>query len=415
MQQKLIISRGPYYTRAALLEDGVAVGLFVEPCERPSLVGDIYKGRVEKVLKGMDAAFVDIGLERNGYLSVDDLSSTNGRGRERPTISELLKGGKEVVVRVTRDAMGGKGPRLTTQLLIVGRKLILSPAMRSPGASRRLGDAERARLRALCAGLEAGDAGLIARTAAEGTDEAVLSRELRFLRHMWGSVEQKVATAPAPALVYKEVDLALRAVRDLPGPEFADVVVDDPRLHRRLVNYLKAVAPALSARVELYEHDAGPLFARYGLETELEKALARRVELPSGGHLVIDVTEAMTVVDVNTGSYVRGRRLEDTVLKTNIEACSEVVRQLRLRDIGGIIVIDFIDMAVEANRDAVLATLKAELARDRSKSYVVEISPLGLVEMTRQNTYQGLRETLTEPCPTCGGEGRVGSVLEQWQ
>jgi ribonuclease G len=262
--------------------------------------------------------------------------------------------------------------------------LLYSPVTKMSGASRRLDDAERERLRLLCGSLGLERGGLVARTAAEGSGAEELARELRFLQHVHGWVGRKAATVGAPALVYREAGLALRAVRDLLGSEFGDVLVDDERLHRKLVNYLRAIAPEASGRVELSKGEA-PLFGRFGLEKEIVLALSRRVDLPSGGYIVIDCAEALTVVDVNTGSFVRGKRLEDTTLKTNVEACHEIVRQLRLRDIGGIIVIDFIDMAVEANRDAVVAALKAELAADRTKSYVVEISPLGLVEMTRQN------------------------------
>jgi ribonuclease G len=406
MEQELVISRGAGETRVALLEDGRVVGLCVEPRDHPCRVGNIYRGRVERVLAGMDAAFVDIGLERNGFLPVDEVVRPGQRNKGDKKISSLLKGGKEVLVQVTRDAMGGKGPRLTTHLHLVGRYLVFSPLTSTCGASRRLSDVERVRLRGLCAELGGGEAGLIARTAAEGAEEVTLSRELRFLRRLWAWVEQRAAATSAPALVFGEHELALRAVRDLFGPDFGRVVVDDARLHRGLVNYLRAIAPGVSGLIELYQAGV-PLFEKLGLEEELERALARRVELRSGGHIVIDHTEAMTVIDVNTGSYVRGRHLEDTVLKTNIEACGEIVRQLRLRDIGGIIVIDFIDMAVESNRRAVLATLKAESARDRTKSYVVEISPLGLVEMTRQNTAPALREMLTAVCSNCLGEGRV--------
>lgn len=405
--QQLIISRDRHQTRVALLEKGRALEFYVEPSDRPTLVGNIYKGRVDKVLKGMDAAFVDIGLERNGFLAVDEADASGGRGRGK-NITSLLQGGREVLVRVIRDPMGGKGPRLSAQMLFVGRHLLYSPVARISGASRRLEDSERERLRLLCGkfGLEQG--GVVARTAAEGVEAEALERELRFLRRLWGWVEQKAGSASAPSLVYQEFGLALRAVRDLLGPEFGDVLVDDRRLCRQLTNYLKAVAPEASGRVHL-QSDSVPLFERYGLEYEIRTALGRRVDLPSGGYIVIDHTEALTVVDVNTGSYVRGKRLEDTTLKTNVEACHEIVRQLRLRDIGGIIVIDFIDMAIESNRDAVVTALKAELAADRTKSYVVEISPLGLVEMTRQNVTPGLHEVLAVPCPVCGGEGRVRS------
>jgi ribonuclease G len=249
---------------------------------------------------------------------------------------------------------------------------------------------------------------VVVRTAAEGVDEQAIARDLRFLQKVWGGVERRATESKAPSLVYVEAELAVRAVRDLMGPEFGSVVVDEPKLHARLVNYLTAVAPELAGRIDLYE-GAIPLFEQFGLEGQVKKALARRVELPSGGYIVIDHTEAMTVIDVNTGSYVGRRFLEDTTLKTNVEASREVVRQLRLRDIGGIIVIDFIDMTAKSNRDAVLAALEAELARDRTKTYVVEISPLGLVEMTRQNVTRGLREAVTITCPGCQGEGRVFS------
>ncbi len=405
--QQLIISRDRRQTRVALVENGRALEFYVEPSDRPTLVGNVYKGRVDKVLKGMDAAFVDIGMERNGFLAVDEADALGGRGKQQK-ITSLLQGGKEILVRVIRDPMGGKGPRLSTQMLFVGRHLLYSPVAKISGASRRLEGAERERLRALCGALGLEQGGVVARTAAEGVQSEALERELRFLRRVWGLVEQSAAGRTAPALVYRECGLALRAVRDLLGPEFGEVLVDDALLHRQLVNYLRAVAPEAQGRVHL-QSDGIPLFERFGLESEIGTALRRRVELPSGGYLVIDHTEALTVVDVNTGSYVRGKRLEDTTLKTNVEACHEVVRQLRLRDIGGIIVIDFIDMAIEANREAVVAALKDELAADRTKSYVVEISPLGLVEMTRQNVTPGVREVLTVSCPTCEGEGRIRS------
>ena len=408
MKRQLIISRDRQETRVVLLEYGRAAELHVERRGSPSIVGNIYKGRVENVLAGMDAAFVNIGLERNGFLYVDEVSAPEERGRGKRRITRLLQGGKEVLVQVARDALGSKGPRLTTQLCLAGRLLVLMPLATASGVSRRLEEPERERLRSECGELDPGKAGLIARTAAEGAAAEALRRDLRFLRRMWEGVERRAAAASAPALVYREPELAMRSVRDLFGPDFGTVTVDDAQLHRRLVNYVHALAPELDGRVGLYECDC-PLFDSYDLEGEFRKALAKRVELPSGGYIVVDHTEAMTVIDVNTGSYVRGRFLEDTTLKTNVEACREIVRQLRLRDIGGIIVIDFIDMATESNREAVLTTLKAELAQDRTKTYVVEISPLGLVEMTRQNTALGLRDVVTVTCPTCRGEGRVMS------
>lgn len=404
--KQLLVSRESLETRVALLEEGRLAELYLERPGFLSLVGNIYRGRVENVLAGMDAAFIDIGLERNGFLYVDEvLTPEIGAGRSRK-ITNLLQGGKELLVQVTRDAMGGKGPRLTTQLGLAGRYLVYMPRSVASGVSRRLDDEERERLRSICRELRPDTGGLIIRTAAEGADEEAVARDLRFLQRVWEGVERRAAVSRAPSLVYTEAELAVRAVRDLLGPDFGSVLVDEERLHRRLVNYLRAVAPELARRVDRYE-DSVSLFERFGIEGDTKKALVRRVGLPSGGHIVIDHTEAMTVIDVNTGRYVGRRFLEDTTLKTNLEACREIVRQLRLRDIGGIIVIDFIDMTAPVNREAVLAALEAELAQDRTKTYVVEISPLGLVEMTRQNITRGLREVMTRSCSTCGGEGRV--------
>jgi ribonuclease G len=289
---------------------------------------------------------------------------------------------------------------------IPGRYVVYLPSGKGAGVSRRLGREERERLRAVSGEVKPEVGGLIIRTAAEGEGKEAIERDLRFLQRMWAGAERRARAACAPALVYAEVELAVRSVRDLLGPDFTAVVVDDQRLHRRLVSYLHAVAPELERRVTRHDGEA-MLFESLGLEKEIEKALSRRVELPSGGYLIIDHTEAMTVIDVNTGRYVGRRHLEDTTVKTNLEACREIVRQLRLRDVGGIIVIDFIDMTAKTNRDAVLAALEAEFTLDRTKTYVVEISPLGLVEMTRQNATQGLREIITAPCPACRGQGRV--------
>ncbi|MCE5253929.1 MAG: Rne/Rng family ribonuclease [Actinomycetia bacterium] len=406
--KQIIISRDGLETRVAVMEEGRPAELYVERPGCRSLVGNIYKGRVENVLAGMDAAFVDIGLDRNGFLYVDEVSMSEGRRTQTRKITDLLQGGKEVLVQVARDAMGSKGPRLTTQLTLAGRYLVYLPRTAVLGVSRRLDDAERDRLRSICKTLDPAPGGMIIRTAAEGADEEALGRDLRFLQRVWEGVERRIRVAGAPSLVYTEADLAMRAVRDLLGPEFDAVLVDDMKLHRRLAGYLRAVSPDLAGRVELREGDI-PLFERLGLDEEVGKALRRRVELPSGGYIVIDHTEAMTVIDVNTGRYVGRRFLEDTILRTNVDACREIVRQLRLRDIGGIIVVDFIDMASRSNRDAVLMALEAELAQDRTKTYVVEVSPLGLVEMTRQNVARGLSEVLTMPCPCCHGDGRVVS------
>jgi ribonuclease G len=404
--KQLVISRGPLETRVGLVEDGRAVELYVERPGRTTLVGNIYNGRVENVLAGMDAAFVDLGLDRNGFLYVDEVIGPEARSQQPQKITQLVKGGKELLVQVVRDPMGGKGPRLTTQIGLAGRYVVYLPLSEASGVSRRLEGPERERLRGICRELELTGGGMIVRTAAEGVEASVIQRELRFLQRIWAGIQRRLPTCAAPCLVYAESDLALRAVRDLCGPDVSRVVVDDAKVFARIANYLRAVAPELMDMLSLDEARP-PLFERFGLEEELNKTLERRVELPSGGYLVIDHTEAMTVIDVNTGRYVGRRFLEDTTLKTNIEACREIVRQLRLRDIGGIIVIDFIDMNSRSNREAVLASLQAELYLDRTKTYVVEISPLGLVEMTRQNASRGLWDVLTGPCPCCHGDGRV--------
>jgi ribonuclease G len=403
--KQLIISRDHLETRVAVLEDGRPAEMYLERPHRRSLVGNVYKGRVENVLPGMDAAFVDIGLERNGFLSVAEVVTPEARTGRRQ-IADLLKPGKELLVQVTRDPMGGKGPRLTMEVGVPGRYVVYLPGGRGAGVSRRLDQEERERLRALSQEVRPDGGGVIVRTAAEGAGKEALERDLRFLRRVWAGAEARAQRAAAPSLVYAEAELAIRSVRDLLSPEFTSVIVDDERLRRRVVSYLRAVAPDLESGVELYAGD-DRLFDHFSLEDEVDKALSRRVNLPSGGHIVLDHTEAMTVIDVNTGRYVGRRQLEDTTLKTNLEACREIVRQLRLRDIGGIIVIDFIDMTAKTNREVVLAALEAEFTLDRTKTYVVDISPLGLVEMTRQNATQGLREIVTAPCPVCRGQGRV--------
>jgi ribonuclease G len=311
-----------------------------------------------------------------------------------------------LLVQGTRDGMGAKGPRLTTQVGLPGRYVVFMPLGAGCGVSRRLEDAERERLRVLGNALKPEQGGLIIRTAAEGATEEAIERDLRFLQRVWGGVERRVESESAPAQVYRESELSVRVIRDLLGPDFEQVTLDDEELHRRLRNYVKAVAPEMADRVVLYE-GARALFVQQNIEGEARRALGRRVELPSGGYIVVDHTEAMTVIDVNTGRFVGKRFLEETTLKTNLEACREIVHQLRLRDIGGIIVIDFIDMTARANREAILKALEDELARDRTKTYVVEVSPLGLVEMTRQNVTKGLREVMTCTCPMCHGEGRI--------
>jgi ribonuclease G len=390
--------------------------LYIERRGARSIVGNIYKGRVDNVLPGLEAAFVDIGLDRNGFLHVDEIVlpgvEVPRRGRGGRSITDVLKPGQEVVVQVVKDPLKTKGARLTMELTIAGRYLVFAPNGEGIGVSRRLDDAERDRLRKQVKGLDLRGGGVIVRTAAAGAKRQDFERELLYLDKLNSVMRKRVDESEAPAMVFQEADLPVRVVRDIASGTFERAIVDDAKQHHRLISFFSRLAPELVDRVELYEDDDKPLFERYGVDDVIEGVLSRRIDLPSGGYLVIDYAEALTVIDVNTGSFTgkgRAARLEDTITKTNLEAAEEVVRQLRLRDIGGIIVIDFIDMARARNRDAVLKTLRKALDEDRTKTYTAEISPLGLVEMTRQNVTDGVREIMTRPCPTCDGEGVIKS------
>jgi ribonuclease G len=402
--------------RVAVLEDDQVAEVYLERLGRRSVAGNIYKGVVDNVLPGMEASFVDIGLEKNGFLYVDEIVVPELEGkRHGRKIQDLIQRGEEVLVQAVKDPMGTKGARLTTEISLPGRFLVFTPFGDGIGVSRRLDDAERDRLKTLCKELELPEGGVIVRTAAEGASKEELAGDLALLQKLWATVKGRAERAEPPALVYQESELPLRIIRDLFLRDFGRVVVDHERTFRRIVGYLKRTSKELAARVEL-DRGPEPLMARYGVDEAVKSTLQRRVNLPSGGYLVFDYAEAFTVIDVNTGRFVgargktSGARLEDTITKNNLEAVKEVVRQLRLRDIGGIIVIDFIDMANPKNRQLVEEALNLELERDRTKTYVVEISPLGLVEMTRQNVTDGPREILTDFCPTCHGEGVVVST-----
>ncbi len=383
-----------------------------------SIVGNIYKGKVDNVLAGLEAAFVDFGEDKNGFLHVDEIvlpgveQVKRGRGKESgPRITDLLRPGQEIVVQVIKDPLKTKGARLTMELTIAGRYMVFAPSGEGVGVSRRLDDGERQRLRSEVKGLDLAGGGAIVRTAAHGATRTDFERELAYLFKLNEVLHKRVEESTAPALVFQEADLSVRVVRDIFSAHFERAVVDDPKQYQRLVSFFTRTAPELVDRVELWEEDDN-LFEAYGVDPVIEGMLSRRVDLPSGGYLIIDYAEALTVIDINTGSYTgkgKAARLEDTITRTNLEAAEEVVNQLRLRDIGGIIVIDFIDMARARNRDAVLKVLRKALDEDRTKTFVVEISPLGLVEMTRQNVTDGAREIMTKACPTCGGEGVVKS------
>jgi ribonuclease G len=398
-------------------DDWRVAELYIERRGSRSIVGNIYKGKVDNVLPGLEAAFVDIGLEKNGFLHADDVVfpgvevARRGRGgrTKGKRITELLKPGQEILVQAIKDPLKTKGPRLSMQLSIAGRYLVYVPQGEGVGVSRRLDDKERDRLRRAAGKADLGDGGVIVRTAAQGATKEDFEREIKYLHKLHDVLQQRAKETAAPEMAFQEADLSVRVARDIFSGEFEKAIVDDRKQHHRLESFFNRTAPELLERLEFYE-DEEPLFERYSVEEALQSVLRRRVDLPSGGYLMIDYAEAMTVIDVNSGSFTgrgKGAKLEDTITRTNLESAEEVVRQLRLRDIGGIIVIDFIDMSRARNRDAVLKTLRKALDEDRTKTYVVEISPLGLVEMTRQNVTDGVREIMTKPCPTCEGEGVV--------
>jgi len=415
VKKEILVSVEVNEQTVAVLEDGKPAEVYLARPGLRKVAGNIYKGVVDNVLPGMEASFVDIGLEKNGFLYVDEIVVPELEGkRHGKRIQELISRGQEVLVQAVKDPMGTKGARLTTEVSLPGRFLVYTPYGDGIGVSRRLDDEERERLKKICKGLELPEGGLIVRTAAEGASEQELAGDLGLLLKLWETIRGRASRTKAPALVYQEADLPLRIVRDLFIRDFERVVVDHERTFRKIVAYLKRTSPELAARVERYRGKE-PLLEKSGVQEAVQSTLGRRVDLPSGGYLIFDYAEAFTVIDVNTGRFVGGRgkasqgRLEDTITKNNLEAVKEVVRQLRLRDIGGIIVIDFIDMANPKNRQLVENALNAELERDRTKTYVVEISPLGLVEMTRQNVTDGPREILTVSCPTCAGNGVIVS------
>jgi ribonuclease G len=414
-KRELLVSVDVSEQRVAVVEDGRVAEAYLERPERRSIAGNIYLGVVDNVLPGMEAAFVEIGLEKNGFLYVDEIVVPELEGkRHGKKIQDLIGRGEKILVQAVKDPMKTKGARLTTEISLPGRFVVFVPQGEGLGVSRRLPDEERTRLKEIIKGLDVDKGGVIVRTAAEGASAEDVERDLVFLQRLWKSIQTAAKEAEAPALVYQEAELPLRVVRDLFAGDFERALVDHERTFRRIVGYLKKTSPHMVERVERYK-EREPLLEAHGVDAEIRSTLNRRVDLPSGGYLIFDYAEAFTVIDVNTGRFVGSRsktstaRLEDTITKNNLEAVKEVVRQLRLRDIGGIIVIDFIDMANPKNRAAVEEALRTELERDRTKTYVVEISPLGLVEMTRQNVTDGPREILTKKCPTCLGDGIVVS------
>ncbi|MCX7033435.1 MAG: ribonuclease G [Arenimonas sp.] len=420
MSEEILINVTPRETRVAVVENGMLQELHIERASRRGVVGNIYKGRVQRVMPGMQAAFVEIGLDRAAFLHASDILKLPlvpaGEGDEAPpapsgpppSINSLVQEGQEIVVQVVKDPIGGKGARLTTQISIPSRYLVFLPHSRVLGVSARIEDeTERARLKTLMATLANGSGqGYIVRTNAEGQPDEALAEDVAYLRRAWDVIRSSSASSKVGQRIYDDLSLPLRAVRDLMRKEVDQVRVDSREAFERLTAFARQFMPALAERIEHYAGER-PIFDLYGVEDEILRAMQKQVPLKSGGHLIIDQTEAMATVDVNTGSFLGQRNLEETVYRTNLEAAQAVARQLRLRNLGGIIIIDFIDMTDDEHRRQVLRTLEKGLAHDHARTSVYEFSPLGLVEMTRKRTTESLERQLCEPCHECGGRGTL--------
>ena len=408
MSEEILVNVTPQETRVAVIENGMLQELHVERTRSRGIVGNIYKGRVARVLPGMQAAFVDIGLGRAAFLHAADLRIPADDSGEPPApIHGLLQEGDEIVVQVTRDPLGSKGARLSMNITLPARYLVYMPYTEHIGISQKIEDAgERERLRELVkiAAENGGTGGYILRTMAETANEEELKHDIRYLRRLWNAVEEKIASARPCTLVHADLPLALRAMRDLVRGNVEKIRIDSRETFQKAAEFAHEFIPELESRIECYPGER-PIFDLYSVEDEITKALERRVPLKSGGYLIIDQTEAMTTIDVNTGAYVGRRTLEETLFKTNLEAAQAIARQLRLRNIGGIIIIDFIDMADADHRRLVVRALEKALARDRAKVYIAEMSGLGLVELTRKRTRESLERMMCEPCPICSGRG----------
>ena len=427
MKQRIIINADTYETRVAILEHDELAELFVERAEQRRNVGDVYKARVNAVLPGMQSAFVDMGLPKTGFLHASDLAESlsaledlsdadesNGDQKRRrrapvPKIEDHLKKGQEILVQITKESIGTKGPRVTQQISLPGRFCVLMPGVDHIGVSRRIEDrAERQRIKAIISDLKPKNVGVIARTAGEGKGDAEYAADIKHLARLWQKIEKKEQGARAPALLHRELEMTAGLIRDLFTEDVEEVFIDDAESYGEIERYLKAVSPELADRVRLYK-GKDPIFDAFGIESQIEKTFERKVWLKKGGYICIDHAEALVAVDVNTGRFTGKKNQEETIFRTNMEAAVEVPRQLRLRDIGGIIVVDFIDMESESNKRAVLDTLRTELRKDRARTKAFAVSDLGLIEMTRQRERSSLLHYYTEDCPTCGGLGKVPS------
>ncbi|HSR37089.1 MAG TPA: Rne/Rng family ribonuclease, partial [Desulfurivibrionaceae bacterium] len=434
MGNELVINTTSHETRIALIENGTIAELYIERSRVKGIVGNIYKGRVIRVLPGMQAAFVDIGLEKAAFLYVADVfdpleeyegfmdgngkkdgASQEADGEERPVlhpthpIEELLQEGQELLVQVSKEPIGTKGARITSHISLPGRHLVYMPTVDHVGISRRIEDEEeRERLREIVARIKPAGSGFIVRTVSEGKSEDDLIADMKYLIKLWEEVAKRKEKASAPLLIHADLDVTQKVVRDILTEDVNRIVVDAKPEYDRIVQFITTFMPKMKYSIEHYD-DEEPIFDHFGLEVEISRALGRKVWLKSGGYIIIEQTEALTAIDVNTGRFVGKHNLEDTILKTNLEAVKEIAYQLRLRNIGGIIIIDFIDMEKEVNREKVFTALEEALKSDKSKTNILKISELGLVEMTRKRVRESIGRMMCEPCPYCEGRGYVKS------
>jgi ribonuclease G len=423
MANELIINATPHETRVALLEDKVLAEIYIERTKDRGIVGNIYKGRVVKVLPGMQAAFVDVGLEKAAFLyvsdvygRVEDYEEIGFQGEEIPTmvnptlpIEELLSEGQEILVQVSKEPLGTKGTRITSHISLPGRYLVFMPTVDHVGISRRIKDEkERRRLRETVLGMKPPSSGFIVRTASEGAAPEEIRNDMDFLIRLWANVQKKRENSSAPSLIHSDLTMVLRLIRDILSSQVNRIIIDSKEEYDNIISFITSYMPKEKYEITLYEKKE-PIFDAYGIEMEIDKILGRKVWLKSGGYIVIDMSEALVAIDVNTGRYVGKRNLDDTILKTNLEAAKEIAYQLRLRNIGGIIIIDFIDMEREGDREKVYQALEEAIKKDRQKTNIFKISELGLVEMTRKRTRENMTRTLGETCPYCEGSGLIKS------
>src|SRR5262245_9426959 len=431
MKQEIFINCSPQESRIAIIEDGFLAEFLIERKEEMGIAGNIYKGKVSRVLPGMQAAFVDIGMEKAAFLHASDFASVPEDGqliaspgedvevealpkrvaRHRLPLEKQLSRDEEILVQVAKDPLGTKGARVTSHVSLPGRYMVFMPGTKHIGISRRIeSEEERKRLKEIAESVLTEHGGFILRTASEGRSKREIQRDLRFLTILWRRLQKKAEKAAAPSLIHQDLDLIARTIRDFFTADTEQVVIDSAKDHRRIMDFVRQFMPRLKPKIVLYS-GAELLFDRHGIEEKIAKALDRRVWLRSGGYIIIERTEALTAIDVNTGRFVGKRNQEETIVRTNLEAAQEVVRQLRLRNVGGIIIIDFIDMEMESNRKKVYDALRDALKKDKARSNILKISELGLVEMTRQRTRESLENQLLSPCPHCDGRGRIKSAV----